>query len=406
MSEQVITDTAQAEVIEPTLSSPFMELPLDAIETTTVKNFRTSLNGIDELALSIDSEGLLQPLIVAVTLQRDANGDVLVDSDGEPLIDAAHLLGGFRRKAAAERLIELYNEHNDRAAQGAEGFEGISADTYMFTNDGGEIITDTLEVPFEYIPTMVRVVDSMDEVTLAEAQRINLTENLARKDLPYADAVDGVCALLKSGMTQTDVGNATGLSQPSVSIYKNIGSAIDAVTDALREGKITVKRARAIAELKANGKPARRAQATALKEALETDTPGKRGPKVQTKRTTREITAFYHQLLDADAHATMDPTVREAYKTFIGWLNMACDTDTMVAGLGDIDFGMMPEKPAEKPKKAPKKAPAKAAASAKPARARRTPAKKTAAAPEAETVETTEAKPARVRRPRRTPASK
>ncbi len=357
-----------SEAQSPDAAPNYLEFAIDAIGVDDIKNMRTNLVGIDQLSESIHIEGLLQPPVVAVIFDRDADGNLQFDEDNQPKTKGIHLIAGFRRKAAIELLGTNTDEHNVRVSE--DDWEGVEAEGYMFLDDDGAILKEEVAFEYDFLGCVVREVDTLDEDTLSHARRSNLIENLSREDLGIGDAIRGVNALLADGFTQTQVGNATSLSQPTVSNYRSVGTAIDAVLEAVDDGKIKLSTAVNISKMRTQaGKPNKRDQQNALSEAIN----GKeKGESVKKRRTPRELSELFHDLQTDGSFPEMDDERRGAIVDTLAWAFCMCDTDVLVDGLSDkinYDSELMPAKKEPKAAKEPKKA--------KAAKATKTPAKGT-----------------------------
>lgn len=158
-------------------------------------NVRTqvSLTGIKELAQSIKSEGLLNPIIV------------------RPVDDAYVVVAGHRRLAAIGQLVDA-GEH-----------------------DGN-------------IDAIVATISEAD-VTVAQ-----LVENLQREDIDAIDEANGYARLLTFDMSQADIARRVGRSRAHVTKRLALLTVPEQFQKALRKGDLTIEGALTIAALDDEGK--------------------------------------------------------------------------------------------------------------------------------------------------------
>jgi len=165
-----------------------------------IKNPREGLHDIDELIASIKSVGLQMPLTVLHRENKDAiNGDKK---------DFYYLVVGFRRYEAVRQIRE----------QDENAFKTIEVKRFKGST--------------------------------AEAQVLNLTENVQRSDLSPIEIANGVEILLNLGYKQKEIAEKIGKSQSWVSnVMQFRKSATPQLKTAVSEGQISYGFARTIATL-------------------------------------------------------------------------------------------------------------------------------------------------------------
>lgn len=162
-------------------------IPVDAIDAAP--NVRTEVGDVAELAESIRTRGLLEPIRVT------------------PAGDDRFLLVFGQRRLAAVRLL---------------GLETIAA---LVADDDGE--------------------RALSDVTIDQ-----LVENVQRADLNPLDRAHGYASIIeRSGMTQAELARQLGLAPSTISNALRILDTIPAVQEAVAKGAITASHAKAIAGL-------------------------------------------------------------------------------------------------------------------------------------------------------------
>ena len=176
-------------------------MPFDDIEFhAQIVNPRESLKDIEDLMASIKAVGLQMPLAV---LQRDE-----IDEETGESVTRYYLIAGFRRHEAIRRLRE--------------------------------------EQPGSF--QMVEV--KKHKCSIAEAQVINLTENIQRSELNSMEIARGVEILNNLGFPQNEIADKIGKSQTWVSNALNFQRrATPQLRDAVRSGEISYGLARNISTL-------------------------------------------------------------------------------------------------------------------------------------------------------------
>lgn len=164
-------------------------VPLDRL-VESPDNPRSSLGDLSGLAASIEAVGILQPLTI-----------VPLDDTNEQF----RVIAGHRRRAAAELV------------------DGVDA-----------------------VPAIIRKDWSGDD----EAQQVvMLVENLHREDLSPLDRAHGFERLTAMGLSQKDVAEKTGLSQPTVSKTLGILKLPPKGQEWVADGKLTIEEANRLAAL-------------------------------------------------------------------------------------------------------------------------------------------------------------
>lgn len=163
--------------------SDYREVPLDKLDigAAQVRN-RAPDRGVDELAESIEKQGLLQPILVAPTDDPD-RFEILIG----------------QRRFMAHRLLQKE----------------------------GKLPKGTI---------MAAVLD--ERVEDVEAKAISLTENLLREGLSTADKIDACTYLYKHYGTIKLVVEETGLREEDVSAYVKYAQLIDPLKKLVDEGTV------------------------------------------------------------------------------------------------------------------------------------------------------------------------
>ena len=358
--------TTEVEVEEFGAEVGVVTIPLDEIQTDVIKNYRNDT-----------AEGLERTLVMPIHSTGRLTTPVQIFAIGAEGEEEFHVVAGFRRIAAAKRLRDLYEEHNKRVAEG--NFEDVP-ENYPFRDDEGNPIQDELEFFLDDIPVVIEYFDELDATVISEARKANAQENEARKGFSPVEQVFMIQGLIDTeGMTQTSCAQHLGKTQGWISqCYSIARNCVEAVVEALRENKITVKQAVALSKLKTStGKPSKRDQEKALGEMLGDKAAGK---KEKTKRSASEIATLQAQLVSPEQLTDVDAARRKVIQLVLSWLNMGCETETLLYGDGEAEANLMAglsEKQlarGTKKKKAAKAAGAKkkaAAADGKPATTRR-----------------------------------
>ena len=225
------------------------KVKFEEIEVGVVQNHRRDLGDIGELAESIKSIGLLQPLVV---LYKHAGGRGFVrPTDGKTVFSRYILVSGHRRYAAMEKL------RKENAPDG----------------DGASL--------FDEVPV---VLFQGNEVNAKIAQ---LDENIKRKDLNYVEQADSFVDLVNCGLSQAEIGRRIHKTTRWVSLLVTIRTkCCDQVLRALARGDIPLEVAVDISGIEG---PA--AQVAELEQYLGTKkAKGKGEAKRQVKKDTGKKT--------------------------------------------------------------------------------------------------------------------
>ena len=265
-----------------------VEFHLDTIEQNThgFKNSRTILGDITELKSSIIRDGLHNPPIVYKCLD---------DSGTTRYI----LLAGHRRLAAI-------NEHRNHLVQ-----EEGSTNGWF----------DTIQC-------------SVFEGTFDEALALNISENLQRQDLNYADKAEAITRLVDRVGNQTEVANMLSISQPNVSQMVNMyhGLCREAL-DHLRNKRITLKFAQRLSKITlADGSPNVLRQCEIIEEKLNKgeDVPEEEQRKrTKTFRTKREFEEL-RTILMTNEDVSVDQDHRASMMQFLDWATCTLETEDML----------------------------------------------------------------------------
>lgn len=167
-------------------------IPLNTIKPSK-DNPRKTINGdtIEELAVSIANDGLLQNLVVLKPKGKKRTYSIIC---------------GERRYRALIILVEQ-----------------------------GKLPKDFL-VPVEV----------MDNISEQDIHRIATVENLQREDMSPLDEADAVAALLQDGMTLDDVVSQTGISAATIKRRLALSGLCEEARETLSRGEITLSQAEAL----------------------------------------------------------------------------------------------------------------------------------------------------------------
>jgi ParB-like chromosome segregation protein Spo0J len=263
------------------------EFSLETIEQNShgFQNSRTNLGDVTELKNSIIRDGLHNPPIVYKCLD-DNNTDRYI------------LLAGHRRFAAI-------NEHRNFLIQ-----ENGATDGWF----------DAIQC-------------SVFEGTFEEAFALNISENLQRQDLNYADKAAAISRLLDRVGNQTQVADMLSISQPNVSQMVQVYSGLCREgLEALRNGQITLSFAKRLSKLVVNdGTPNVPRQCEILDEHLDKgeDVPeGEQRKRAKTFRTKREFEEL-RTLLITNEDASVDKDHRASMMQFLDWVTCSLETEDM-----------------------------------------------------------------------------
>jgi ParB/RepB/Spo0J family partition protein len=261
------------------------QLPIEEIKFTDIKidengmrNGRTGVEDITSLRESIETNGLMDPLIVWKTED-----------------DKYILTAGYRRHAAISQLREEISE---------EAFDTIRV----------SIFTGTLE----------------------EALAKNLEENIQRRNLNPADEAIAVSRLYRKVGDQTDVARMLGMSQPWVSQRVNLVKGLIARgMDMLRRGSIVLKDAIALSKLLNNdGTPNEDLQNELLDALEEDEKEGKvkipKPDRAKTYRTKKEIDELELIVVEATNDDAIDSVVSSVLKRVIAWHRCQIDSEELL----------------------------------------------------------------------------
>jgi len=174
------------------------QIPFDSIEfSTEITNPRDELKDIDDLMASIKSVGLQVPLTVLESAIMPGHKE-----------KRYYLIVGFRRHEAISRI----------RAQDANAFKTVEVKKF--------------------------------KGSAAEAQVLNITENIQRSELTPLEVCKGVDILLNLGYKQKDIADKIGKSQTWVSNAMQFKRrATPQLQDAVKDGDVSYGFARDIATL-------------------------------------------------------------------------------------------------------------------------------------------------------------
>ena len=265
------------------------EFDINSIELNAngFKNSRTIMGDLTEMKESIVKNDLLNPPIVYET----------TDDTGQTRYI---LLAGYRRHAAiTERRQELIDEHG-------------STDGWF----------DTIQC-------------SVFKGSFEEAIALNISENLQREDLNYADKAEAIARLVDRVGNQTAVAEMLSVSQPQISqmckVYNGLASE---ALEALRLGRIPLQFAKELAKIRLDdGSPNIIRQVEILEDRLadsSSEVPEeekvKRPPTFRSKKEFEEL----RQLVLLNEDLSVDREHRASLLQFLDWAMMALDSEQML----------------------------------------------------------------------------
>ncbi len=183
------------------ISLPVIELALDAIrvdETKNLRRFNPDAKSVQELADSIKSQGLLQPVVVRALSAESTNGS------GE----THELKAGYRRMQAL-RL---------------NGAETVRA-------------------------TVLPELSQYAEVNAISDKLINLAENRVRAELSYMDQAHAAKELLDAGMKRQDIAKTFGKSPAWATRILKFLELRPSIQKLIHEGKVPFRAAAVMPDL-------------------------------------------------------------------------------------------------------------------------------------------------------------
>lgn len=275
-------------------------IPFEQIRSNVegLLNARTSFPHLEELKNSIQSDGLLTPLIVAsATDEWDFEDYVLI-------------AGESRLRAIRMIREEWISEHGDSDE----------------------------EIPFEEITCAVY------EGDLSGAIVLGLIDNLKRENLNPADEAEAIYRLVEKLNNQSEVAQVLGMSQPSVSNKYNLKkNLIPEGFEALRDGRLKLSKAKKIAKILNDDKtPNFQLQAEVLEEILESDADipeGQTRRRVKTYRSKKEVEELRQNVSTAsDVRDEVDEDHRRSLHQFLRWYFCEIDTDDMLFRVDDLNL--------------------------------------------------------------------
>jgi len=250
------------------------------------KNSRTIMGDLSEMKASIIKNGLINPPIVYRTSDDDGNTRYV-------------LLAGYRR-------FQAINEHRN-------------ALTDEFGDTNGWF--DTIQC-------------SIFEGDFDEALALNISENLQREDLNFADKAEAIDRLVNRVGNQSDVAKMLGISQPNVSQMCSVynGLCKDAL-EALRHGNITLSVAKKLSKiLSADGTPNVLRQSEILDEIFnkDADVPEEEQRKrAKTFRSKKEFEEL-RTILATNEELSVDSGHRSSLNQFLDWAMCLLETEDML----------------------------------------------------------------------------
>lgn len=264
------------------------EFDINTIELNAngFKNSRTIMGDLTEMKESIINNGLINPPIVYHTTDDEGQSRYI-------------LLAGYRRfQAITDHRNALIEEHGD-----AEGW------------------FDTIKC-------------SVFEGTFDEALALNISENLQREDLNFADKAEAINRLVERVGNQSDVAAMLNISQPNVSQMVSVytGLCRDAL-EALRHGNITLSVAKKLSKIRLNdGSPNVIRQSEILDEIFnkDIDVPEEEQRKrAKTFRSKKEFEEL-RTILATNEELSVDSGHRASLNQFLDWAMCLLETEDML----------------------------------------------------------------------------
>ena len=258
------------------------------------KNSRTSLGDLSELRRSIAENGLLNPPIV--WSQTDGSG-----------AERVVLLAGHRR------LQAILDERADSEG-GEEGFfDTVDCGVYDGTIEG--------------------------------ALALNISENIQREDLNYADMCESVAKLNERIGNQTETARLLNISQPQVSILCSTYRGLcPEGFEAMRQGRIRLNQAKRLAKItNQDGTPNVSRQMEILEDILADTSEGipeeeqrRRAKTFRSKSEVEELrTVLSREAADGDLQ--VDEDHRRSVMQVIRWFFLELDTENMLVRVDELD---------------------------------------------------------------------
>ena len=264
------------------------EFDIDQIELNAngFKNSRTIMGDLTEMKESIIKNGLINPPIVYQC----------ADDEGATRYI---LLAGYRR-------FQAITDHRN-ALKDSDG-----------TTNGW---FDTIQC-------------SVFEGSFDEAVALNISENLQREDLNYADKAEAIARLVDRVGNQSEVAEMLSVSQPQISqmcsVYR--GLCTDAL-EALRHGNITLSVAKKLAKILLNdGSPNVIRQSEILDELFSDagEVPeGEQKKRTKTFRTKKEFEAL-RQVIVGNEDLSVDREHRASLLQFLDWAMCLIEEEDML----------------------------------------------------------------------------
>jgi ParB-like chromosome segregation protein Spo0J len=287
--------------------------PIEKIEKNVLgfRNSRSDIGDTRDLQGSIVSDGLLNPPIVHITNDSDGNERIV-------------LVAGYRRMQAI---------HDERQARGDSG-----------TEDGW----------FDEISCGVHDGD------LDDALALNISENLQRETLNFADKCEAVYRLNERVGTQERVASMLNISQPQVSVLCSTYRGLSTVAfEALRHGRITMTQAKKLAKVvKPDGTPNEKGQDDILEEILghgKDEVPEtKQRKRAKTYRSKKEMEELRTHLA-SNRDEDLDKEYREALDRVVLWYFCEIETDDLLNIIDSVDEVTVKEEASTKKKKTVKR---------------------------------------------------
>tara|TARA_B100000131_G_scaffold221323_1_gene212821 strand:- start:14101 stop:15012 length:912 start_codon:yes stop_codon:yes gene_type:complete len=263
--------------------------PIEKIEKNVLgfRNSRSDIGDTRDLQASIVSDGLMNPPIVHIT--TDANGE-----------ERVVLVAGYRRMQA------IADERQTRLDSGGD--------------TGG--FFDTISC-------------GVHDGNLEDALALNISENLQRETLNFADKCEAVYRLNERVGTQEKVASMLNISQPQVSVLCSTYKGLSTVAfEALRHGRITMTQAKKLAKVvNQDGTPNEKGQDEILEQILgmgKDEVPEtkqrKRAKTYRSKKEMEEIRTYIANNRDTE----LDKEYRDAIDRVVRWYFCELETEELL----------------------------------------------------------------------------
>jgi len=263
-----------------------VSVPFESILCDKSFNSREIYDGIKELAESIKTDGLLQP--IGVTRRKDPHGE-----------NEYYLIYGFRRYLAISQIREDI------------GFDAF-AELDVVLNEG-----------------------NMEDLRIR-----NLKENIERDHLKPAELSKAICTLVNAGMKQEEIALRLGRPQSWISLHYKVATKLSTkARNMYEDGNLTLEQAVNLADIPEDNQndivdkvldaPSRAAARKIVKTAAKEAQEGKRKYATKSRPTLKNLTQLVSDASFAAESANMVSEEEAFWKGVSAGLRVS---------LGDFEF--------------------------------------------------------------------